>query len=194
MSNNTDSRSVHTDALATLGTIIDDTQKRDAIHLAVIPMQAKQTLRPGAHLDSDGDLSTKSVGIVDPFLRETVQKGQWFWLVIHPRVITSLRHVWTHPAFGDEPTSALLTSIDKSASETWMRAWAMKHMSEDYYGDSENTLSEDSAYASAIRAGHEGNVGPYEGARDSIDSEWWSHWEAITGMKGDRDTYFSCSC
>lgn len=29
-----DKRSVFTDALETLGTIIDDTQKRDAIHLA----------------------------------------------------------------------------------------------------------------------------------------------------------------
>ncbi len=34
-----DKRSVATDALATLGTIIDETAKRDAIHLAVIPME-----------------------------------------------------------------------------------------------------------------------------------------------------------
>lgn len=31
-------------------------------------------------------------------------------------------------------------------------------------------------------------------AADIIDSEWWSHWESITGKKGERDAYFSCSC
>lgn len=35
-----DKRSVATDALETLGTIIDDKQKRDAIHLAVEPVVA----------------------------------------------------------------------------------------------------------------------------------------------------------
>lgn len=41
MSSNTgDKRSVSTDALETLGTIIDDRAGRDAIHLAVEPVHA----------------------------------------------------------------------------------------------------------------------------------------------------------
>ena len=40
-----DKRSVATDALETLGTIIDDTQKRDAIHLAVEPVVAGERLQ-----------------------------------------------------------------------------------------------------------------------------------------------------
>jgi len=192
MSNNTDSRNVHTDALATLGTIIDDTQKRDAIHLAVIPMQAKQQLRPGAHLDVDGDITTNGVGIVDPFLREPVKPGQWFWLVIYPRVITSLRHVWSHPAFGEEAGSAPVQPT-RTASEQWMMIWARKHMSGDYYGD-KGRLSDESAYAAALEAGRDLHLGPYENARDHIDNEWWAHWEAITGEVGQRGEYFSCSC
>lgn len=129
MSNNTDSRSVHTDALATLGTIIDDTQKRDAIHLAVIPMQAKGRMKPGSHIDADGDLCTRGVGIVDPFLTAPVEKGQWFWCVIYPRVITSLRHVWTHPAFEEEQGTAPKST--RTASEQWMMVWARRAF-EDY--------------------------------------------------------------
>ena len=102
-----DKRSPLTDALATLGTIITPEEKRDAIHLAVIPVQATEQFFPGDHVTTEGDQayacsSNESVGIVDPFLTERVAKGQWFWLIIKPREITSLRHVWAHPHFPDE--------------------------------------------------------------------------------------------
>ena len=45
-----DKRSVVTDALETLGNIIDDTCKRDAIHLAVEPCIAGEVLSPGDHI------------------------------------------------------------------------------------------------------------------------------------------------
>jgi hypothetical protein len=196
MSNNTDSRSVHTDALATLGTIIDDTQKRDAIHLAVIPMVAPKRLAVGQHVDKEGNpvapYEAGAVGIVDPFLhRLGVDKGEYFWLVIYPRVITSLRHVWAHPAFEEEQGAAPKST--RTASEQWMMVWARKHMSDDYYGD-EGRISDESAYAMALEAGRSLHIGPYEDARDHIDNEWWSHWEAITGEIGQRGEYFSCGC
>lgn len=184
-----DDRSVHTDALATLGTIITDAEKRDAIHIAVEPTIAKQSLKPGQHVGVDG--TTKNpVGIVDPFLSRDVKAGERFWLLVYPRQITSLRHVWEHPGF---PAAQLESSDAKSFSERWMRRWAMKHVSEDYYGD-EGRVSEEKAYAFAIMAGHEHTVGPYESAREHIDNEWWDHWEAITGQRGERDEYFSCGC
>ena len=42
-----DKRSVATDALETLGTIIDETAKRDAIHLAVIQAAMGVASEPG---------------------------------------------------------------------------------------------------------------------------------------------------
>jgi len=102
-----DNRSTHTDALASLGTIIDANEKRDAIHLAVEPVIAGENLRPGDHIMlTEGkayfDHSTGrqfALGIVDPFLTVPVAKGERFWLIVYPRQITSLRHVWDHPAF-----------------------------------------------------------------------------------------------
>lgn len=111
-----DQRSVHTDALATLGTIIDAHQQRDAIHLAVYPCRAGQGLTRGEHVylddktgeawscpwhadDNPGDVLPRSVGIVDPFIPNLVMAGEWFWLIVYPRQITSLRHVWEHPSF-----------------------------------------------------------------------------------------------
>jgi hypothetical protein len=78
---------VTTDALDTLGTIINNTQQRDAIHLAVLPIEAGCTLHRGSHVgvSTDGkayDAGVDFVGVVDPFLVGGVNKGQWFWLVI----------------------------------------------------------------------------------------------------------------
>lgn len=184
---------VATDALETLGTIIDERAGRDAIHLAVEPVEAGESLNSGQHVFLDGGKAylaasgDKKVGIVDPFLASTVRAGQRFWLVVYPRQITSLRHVWTHPSFPDaQPAPA-------STSKEWMMAWAKEHMSDDYFGE-DGKISDELAYANAIEAGHDMSVGCYENARDHIDDEWWGHWEAITGKRGDRDGYFSCAC
>jgi hypothetical protein len=100
-----DSRSVTTDALATLGMLIGEGEKRDAIHLAVEPVVCgARILHAGEHVKLvDGKAQKcppgKGVGIVDPFMETEVIKGERFWLVVYPRQITSLRHVWDHPAF-----------------------------------------------------------------------------------------------
>jgi len=100
---NGDKRSVATDALETLGTIIDDKAGRDAIHLAVEPVIAAMHLNPGEDVgllpDGRASKSDNPLGIVDPFLKGVVFPGERFWLVVYPRQITSLRHVWSHPAF-----------------------------------------------------------------------------------------------
>jgi len=182
---------VSTDALDTLGTIIDERAARDAIHLAVEPViageylyaGAKIVIREGVAMNPVGQ--EKSIGIVDPFLVSRVKPGERFWLVVNPRTITSLRHVWSHPAFGDAKEAPVY-----STSEEWMRAWARVHFMDSYDG----FTTEDQAYAFALEAGEEHYIGSFEDARDHIDDEWWGHWENITGLKGERDSYFSCSC
>lgn len=181
-----------------LGQIITTPQSRDAIHIAVVPVVASESMQPGqrAAITHDGkaapttDFSTY-VGVIDPFLRGAVPTGATCWLYLEPGSITSLRHEWTHPAF--EATAVAQVASGKSASEAWMRAWAVEHMGDDYYGDSDR-LSAEQAYANAMGAGRSMSVGPYEGARDHIDNEWWAHWEAITGERGQRDEHFRCAC
>ncbi len=194
---------VATDALETLGTYpIPDNSGRDAIHLAVEPVVAGHMLRPGELVKIEEGFavaaSHDATGIVDPFLGGLVYSGQRFWFVVLPRTITSLRHVWSHPAFPEEASyhadaDEHYVAPDKAASEAWMRKWALAHVSADYYGDG-TPHSEETAYAFALEAGAENHIGPYEDARDHIDDEWWSHWEKITGKVGKRGAYFSCSC
>ncbi len=113
---------VSTDALDTLGTCpIPENSGRDAIHLAVEPvicgphrLYAGQlaVIVNGIACPADRDVAT---GIVDPFIVDPalVEPGQKFWFVVLPRTITSLRHVWSHPAF---PEDAVTLYIDTSES------------------------------------------------------------------------------
>ncbi len=113
---------VSTDALDTLGNLIDETASRDAIHLAVEPIMADHSLFPGIHvgITDEGKASryvSPHVGIVDPFLKEMVRKDERFWLIVYPRQITSLRHVWTHPAF-DAVLTSTITVPDQPEADT----------------------------------------------------------------------------
>jgi hypothetical protein len=99
--------------LTTLGKILtpEDQAERDAVHVACMPVVAGETLRPGGHVTLGDDNSTAilwlsdvpryPLGIVDPFLKRPVMKGQTFWLWLYPNTITSLKHVWTHPEIPD---------------------------------------------------------------------------------------------
>lgn len=190
MSTKTDKRSVVTDALETLGNCpIPDDSGRDAIHLAVEPVVAAEKMLPGDHVGllSDGRASrraSKFVGIVDPFIRDTVQEGQHFWLVLYPRTITSLRHVWSHPDF-PEDSATMKAQID---AEQWLRNFGNS------LGLEFSELLD--AARDYIKHGEYLNHGPrFEG--EYVPDEFWDHYEVFTGEKVDHDdrgSFFSCAC
>ena len=203
----------HTDALDTLGTITGANEKRDAIHLAVEPATAAVELVAGEHvaIDIDGNAtlapmgSDRAVGIVDPFLQAPVPKGAQFWLVVYPRQITSLRHVWEHPAF---PPSADLApqpvSQSKAAAEAWLRAWCANNDTPGFdpvmsvietgsWSDNDENWPSRGEYADW------GNYIHFRGvdAHASIPAEFWDHVEVYLGrpiVGNERVEGFSCSC
>jgi hypothetical protein len=92
-----------------LGQIIDAGHARDAVHIAIAPVEAAERLLPGQRIGVtfDGKAApagrVKPIGIVDPFLADTVQPGQWFYMCLFPNSVTGLRHAWRHPSFSEEP-------------------------------------------------------------------------------------------
>jgi hypothetical protein len=83
---------------------------RDAIHMAIVPLMSSSYLKPGEHVGWDHDspktvssYTEKPFGIVDPFLSNRVEPGVRVWVCLYPGTIASLRHVWSHPDFNDEP-------------------------------------------------------------------------------------------
>lgn len=151
---------------------------RDAVHVAVAPVWAAETLRPGDHvgLTSQTEAAmqgTYPIGIVDPFLKRVVHKGERFWLFLYPGSITSLRHQWSHPAFAAEN----FVEGTKESSVEWIEDFAEKN---------------DVSYDDLVRAGrtHWTNGG----CGFTVPDEFWTHWERVTGKRANRTDYFSCIC
>lgn len=192
-----DKRKVSTDALETLGNIIDEREKRDAIHLAVCPVVAQEKLFPGQDVGPDGT-TANPVGIVDPFLKTPVFPGQRFWLVIYPRQISSLRHVWSHPAFPDEVVVSKEEHalFDKDESAIWIKNYASELGVQDYdlmIAADEWVKSDGCEYY--IGDGDNGIYDKLEGI--STNEEFWFHYQSLrkTVIRPHLQTnFFSCSC
>lgn len=93
----------------TLGKLLDGPMPRDAIHIAVACVKVAHRMDPsqrahfvpghGCELVEGCRDNEECIGLIDPFLREAVDKGRYCWLFLFPGTITNLRHVWSHPAF-----------------------------------------------------------------------------------------------
>lgn len=210
MASKADKRSVHTDALETLGTIIDETAKRDAIHIAVEACVAGETLYPGQHIGIVNGVAKASapekLGIVDPFINGSVMTGNRFWLLVYPRQITSLRHVWDHPKFPESEKKTEVREVIKEVikevvvykdkektltfeqqrSEDWIRGYAVE------LGISFEDLME-GADAHLRHGDYLVKGGTLEG--EYTKDEFWDHYEVLTGTTvKERGNFFSCSC
>lgn len=169
-----------------LGQKIKSHAERDAIHIAIAPVVAGQDLNPGEHvgLENNVAVTTNPIGIVDPFLTQTVKKGEQFYLLLYPETITSLRHEWSHLAF--------TSSEEKEQARLWLERFAygadldfdtVIQAAQDYikYGDWYTQIDRESARDEMYQ------VGP---------QEFWKNYEIYTGQKvKDKDAaFFSCSC
>lgn len=213
-----------TDALETLGTIHTRAEYRDAIHLGVEPIEAGEKLAPGAHIGihngkaysvgehypvgypKDPMFEVKGLGIVDPFLTRKVKEGERFWLVVYPRQITSLRHVWEHPDFPasqdlkpadltDYEQDQVIRRLDgRHQAQQWIQDYA------DGLGLDYDELMEGADDWVATNDGRWGGQylckgGTLEG--ESTSPEFWEHYAKVRGVEVHEDhrtNFFTCSC
>lgn len=179
-----------------LGRLITEPQGRDAVHIAVAPVTAGETLRPGDRIGFTGNAHTVGkdadiIGIVDPFLLRAVMKGDQFYMFLLPNTITSLRHEWTHPAFEKEDEIATYEpTFMKLRGPTAEQEWVSE------FANRINTNYED-LMAAAKKYLETGEYfcqgGDFEG--EYISEEFWDKYEAITNEEsGDRGSFLTCSC
>lgn len=190
------------DTLKKLGTILDDTAERDAVHICVVPLIAGEDLWSNTEiglaygtknvaLRREKCYGNEPIGFVDPLLRhKEVKKGQKFYGWLYPGAVTGMRHHFHHPVL-DGPTP-----VPANESEAWLRSFADK-WNFDY----------DEMIVAAQESGLE--EGGYITARGiDIHSRtelapgdeklFWSHIEKLTGKEFDEDHrekfIWSCTC
>lgn len=183
-----------------VGRTLKEFPPRDAIHVAIAPVMAGCRLHPGQHIGFNPYSNTVNtvisdcnlkIGIVDPFLKETIEPGTIFWMFLYPNTITSLKHLWTHPAFSqeeDKVEAVYAKPSEKITSEQWIKNYA--EQLDVGYKDLINAATEWLEYEEYMVRG-----GLLEGIQTSY--EFWDHFEKVTGISvpGDKRTnFFSCSC
>lgn len=196
-------------AVETLGSLIGPAEGRDAIHVAVLPVEAGETMYPAQRIRIvDGKATAtgvgKAVGIVDPFLSGPVYEGQRFWLLLFPRTITSLRHVWSHPDFPDEIVPGTPAMPEAVADDPVARS---KNWIDNFAGDLDLTVNQvmrgAELWAETAKGDRWGeytyeNGENYKGMSEERFAEFWRHYEVVTGrpLEEDvrRESFFTCSC
>lgn len=175
-----------------IGKILTGNVERDAIHIAVLPVEAGIPLIAGVRV---GLLEGKAVpsgagieciGVVDPFLDRHVQRGERCLVFLTPGTVTGMRHHWEHPTIGAHPAN-----LTKSEHEEWIREFA------------EANRFDYKELLSAAIAGNDDYVIAHgrdlHGAHQLEDHDlfWW-HLEGLTGMRFDEThrghVGWSCSC
>jgi hypothetical protein len=192
------------DAVATMGNVLpDDAGGRDAVHVAVFSAISANRLIPGQgvavveHGERDAKVSPagEHVGIVDPFLRNSVTPGLRFWVYLYPRTITALAHRWSHPAF-EAVATIYAPPSQKVASEQWLKDFCASADCPGYFavlGAAERVADGGGNYYD-----HDPEYLHFNGsdAHGGIPPEFWDHVEVVLGrpIRGERAKYFSCSC
>ena len=178
-----------------LGKKITSLQHRDAIHIAVAPVVAGQGLKPGNSIQLvDGkaflDFLGRGIGVVDPFLKESINAGDKFWLYLNPGSITSLRHEWTHCAFEIENPIAMASLQERVKESTiWLTQFAVM-MDLTLEQLLEGTAAE-------LNDGLFVYGGESLNRSETVPPAFWEHYELVQDCKvpqKERPDYFSCSC
>lgn len=204
-----DKRAVHTDALYTLGSLIGPEEKRDAIHLAVEPVVAGEDLAPGEDVGrrSDGTFASSShgvklLGIVDPFIKGRVRKGQRFWLIVYPRQITSLHHVWEHPDFPAPMTPEVARRVELVSerltkdSENWIRNEFVPNIAGPESTNYQEVMDGAKEWLDGEHITCLGDDLDYDFLGENIP-KFWEHFRKITGREcpeDKRESFFRCAC
>lgn len=173
--------------------------RRDAIHIACVPLIAEHDMMAGRPFGVKADGKTAIghppyVGIVDPFLVEMVKAGEHFWGLLFPNTITGLRHEWTHPAFPAVDTRQESTTIShdehKAKSVVWMKAHARKlGLTPDVVMEDAETWLEYGDYT--VQQGTERWRNNFEPV------EFWHHYEVLTGKivpSDKKQSFYCCTC
>lgn len=185
-----------------LGIILDGPAERDAVHVAVVALQAGETLYRGQKVRLSptektvalsGEEKLDAVGIVDPFIPKMfISTGTWFWCLLTPGTVTGMRHEWKHPLFSN--IDSIPTKVDSAESLKWLQNFADKWNFD--FSEMVEAATSTSEWRYVVAQGKDLH------GKEELDPGdydlFWEHIEAYTGQKFSESHRegmgWSCSC
>jgi hypothetical protein len=182
-----------------LGQLIVGEAERDAVHVAVVPVTAGIPLDPGTPVGIMADLAwpapgtknVESIGVVDPFLKAPVKKGERFYLFLYPGSAIGLRHVYRHPVLDAALIrQETMEALNAPAVEYMRKCAKLIDMT---YSDLTEALSKYVDYGETTDVN-------MDQSNNSMDIEWpklWAAWGVVTGSampKDPKEEPFNCKC
>lgn len=191
------------DTQESLGQILPGDKGRDALHVAIMSVQASDVLYPGqdiqlTHPEEGGKYVAyctvgKGHGIVDPFLKHRVEKDQWFWMYLYPNTVTGMRHHWEHPEIKHTHPNDSVSEIPSEkvrAAKEWLEEFA--GVVEMTYDDLIECLTDYIQFGDSYCLGFDI---PNRCYTDRY--EMWINYRIVTGCNDYVDTNtmpFRCAC
>ena len=185
---------------ARLGELITEPgeqNQRDAIHIAIVPIKARNNLQPGQRVGvtpdgewagTPGGLFSEAVGIVDPYMEQRVLGGQTFWLCLFQGSVHTLRHEWTHPCFPGTVSDKPRISGEQMMAEQRVRAFVAQECSWRTYEEFLDEAKDAVSMGHGIQMGNNESVNTYDELLQDIG--------ILTGIDvSDKEgPWFRCAC
>lgn len=197
-----------------LGRLIQGAASKDAVHIAVAPVQSRKPLERGqlvkfdygdpSPYDDDGyyvvpaDKRSEALGYVDIYLEKDPEAEERFYVMLFPGTVLSMKHVWTHPLFHGKNLPLANQAAIAQANAEIARIAEDVYSGNGYYSNPGGLTAADlvSAAKDYVNHGEYWNEGPlFEGVY--LDQRFWEHYELATGQlvpEGKRGSFFTCSC
>ena len=186
---------------STLGKLLEGHAPRDAIHIAIVSVIAHERMFPGMPVGVNENLRaspefTPHIGIIDPYLTEPVDPGDYCYLCLYPQSITALKHHWSHPVFDElerklmEIADARDKSLEQAESEKWLDDFARRIGME--FTELVTSLDEYMEDGTEIKMGHDFSDMPGP-CREEVP-QMWRHYAIVRGLtpKARPSPFYTC--
>ena len=184
-----------------LGELVTEEVERDAIHIALVPVRATETLRPGQHIGLQpgselfvGKGFKPHIGIVDPFLKKSVKKDDIFYMCLYQNTVTGMRHHWLHPSFSEAPK---VIEVAKVKTEEELLKEEFKDIAEKADQSYNRFYNAFEDYVDYNDYCYSGDNESYKNLSEIDRNRAWEIFELLSGKPAPKDYRpipFSCSC
>ena len=174
-----------------LGEVPTRIGERDAVHVAIVAMEASEQLRPGQYVNFTGDPqypiaipthAEEAIGIVDPFSTQMMEAGHAVWVCLFPGSVTGMKHHWFHPDFVENSDVPKIVNVVA-----------------DICGKTVTALLEDMKYHADFNY-DDWQMDNSERYKEVTSEQWEEVWKYVGSIhtlkpsKYERSSPYTCSC